>query len=372
MNSTIATHDLAARLAELLRRERAAMADFLLALADFDRKRLWLDLGYPGLFMFLHRELGLSKGAAHFRKVAAELVERFPEVVGPLRDGRLCLTSVVELARVATRPNLSAVLPRFFHRSRTEAREVAAEISPAAVIPRREVTTAATLAPVAPVPTSAAGTSSAPPQGPLRKEEPVLPVELEAPARAVSPLVLVPQGRRDSADPLTADLRRLHVTVSRRFLDKLERARSALSHSHPGAGAEAILEAGLDLILAAEARRKGAAERPPRKARPSKPDHVAASVKREVWARDRGRCQWPVAGKAGGICGSTLRVELDHVEPRARGGPATAEGMRLLCRLHNDLAARLAFGDRWMDQFTQRGGANGRRPGRHAPGGPAG
>ena len=134
-------NDLTARLADLLRREQAAMAEFLVALADFDRRRLWLDLGYPGLFLFLHRELGLSKGAAHFRKVAAKLVQRFPEVVEPLRDGRLCISSVVELARVATRENLAEVLPRFFHRSRREAREVAVEISPASVVPRREVTT---------------------------------------------------------------------------------------------------------------------------------------------------------------------------------------------------------------------------------------
>ena len=94
-------NDVTARLADLLRCEQAAMAEFLVALADFDRTRLWLDLGYPGLFLFLHRELGLSKGAAHFRKVAAKLVQRFPEVVEPLRDGRLCISSVVELARVA-------------------------------------------------------------------------------------------------------------------------------------------------------------------------------------------------------------------------------------------------------------------------------
>jgi hypothetical protein len=36
------------------------------------------------------------------------------------------------------------------------------------------------------------------------------------------------------------------VTVSRRFLEKLEAARDALSHSHPGADVEAILEAGLE------------------------------------------------------------------------------------------------------------------------------
>ena len=66
--------DLADRLAELLSREHSAMAEFLVALADFDRQRAWAELGYSGLFWFLHRELGLSKGAAHYRKVAADLI----------------------------------------------------------------------------------------------------------------------------------------------------------------------------------------------------------------------------------------------------------------------------------------------------------
>jgi len=97
--------DLAARLADLLRHEQTAMADFLVALADFDRRRLWVELGYSGLFMFLHRELGLSKGASYYRKVAAELVQRVPEIVEPLRDGRLCVTSIAELAKVLTPEN---------------------------------------------------------------------------------------------------------------------------------------------------------------------------------------------------------------------------------------------------------------------------
>ena len=84
--------ELAADLLRLLHREQGAMADFLVALADFDDRRLWLKLGYSSLFVFLHRELGLSKGASHFRRVAAELIQRFPEVVEPLRDGRLCIT----------------------------------------------------------------------------------------------------------------------------------------------------------------------------------------------------------------------------------------------------------------------------------------
>src|SRR6266542_1386748 len=121
---------LTARLADLLAREHGALADFLLALADFDRRRLWVELGHASLFSFLHRELGLSKGAAHYRKVAAGLVERFPQVVEPLREGRLCITSIVELAKVLTAENAGEVLPRFFHCSKAEAMAVAAELRP--------------------------------------------------------------------------------------------------------------------------------------------------------------------------------------------------------------------------------------------------
>src|SRR5438128_12416461 len=48
---------LASHLADLLSREHAAMADFLVELADFDRLKSWEELGYSSLFHFLHREL---------------------------------------------------------------------------------------------------------------------------------------------------------------------------------------------------------------------------------------------------------------------------------------------------------------------------
>src|SRR6266567_870564 len=78
-------------------------------------------------------------------------------------------------------------------------------------------------------------------------------------------------------------------------------------------------------------KRKGLVEKPRREPPPAKPDHVPAHVKRAVWKRDGGRCQWPVQG--GGICGSTHQVELDHVTPRGRGGPPTVENTRCLCKL---------------------------------------
>jgi hypothetical protein len=137
MNSA---RDFTLRLQELLRRERSALADFLVALSDFDERRLWLELGYTSLFYFLHRELGLSKGASHYRKTAVELIKKFPEIVEPLRDGRLCITTVVELAKVITPENRHEVLPRFFQLSRTEAKEITAELRPVEA-PLRDVIT---------------------------------------------------------------------------------------------------------------------------------------------------------------------------------------------------------------------------------------
>ena len=77
--------DLTNRLTELLHREHLAMADFLVALADFDRARHWEALGYRSLFSFLRRELRLSAGGT--RRCATFWSRRFeaPPRSFPLR-----------------------------------------------------------------------------------------------------------------------------------------------------------------------------------------------------------------------------------------------------------------------------------------------
>src|SRR5690242_8580668 len=313
--------ELSARLAVLLRHEHEAMADFIVALADFDEKRLYLELGHGSLFAFLNRELGLSKGAAFFRNAAARLVRRYPEIVEPLRDGHLCLTSLAHLAKVLTPENKAEMLPRFFQRSKSEARELVAEILPETAPPRRAVVTVvppALALGLVDAPASASGADLPPSSG--------FPENL---LDANSPNAdggLLPQGdpavpaepKPAVVEPLTADLRRLHLTVSKRLLLKLAAARDALSHSKPGATEEEILEAGLDLILAADAKRKALVAKPRKTPPPSSPDSdsVPANVRRAVFERDGGRCQVPLA--SGGICGTTYRVQLGHIVARAR------------------------------------------------------
>jgi hypothetical protein len=307
-------------------------------------------LGYTSLFYFLHRALKLSAGAAYHRKTAAELLQRCPEVIEPLRDGRLCLSSVVELSKVMTLENAAEVLPRFFHASKQEARAVAAELAPRDVLPARVVVTA--------VPPTRAAVSAPPSNSPaLDLRQPLRLGETGPSAPVASTPRLAAPPAPSTVEPLTADLRRLHITVSKRFTQKLDAARDALSHSHPGADVETILEAGLDLLLARAAKRKGLVKRPRLAAVPAaavecaNPRHVPAAVRREVFLRDEGKCQWPLADR--GICGSTHRVELDHIVPVGRGGRSTASQMRTLCKFHNDLAAREVYGDELMDRFTR-------------------
>jgi hypothetical protein len=202
---------------ELLRRERTAQADLLLSLGEFDRLVLHRELGFASLFDYLHRELGLSRGAAHYWQVATRLVARFPEIVEPLRDGRLCITSVLELAKVMTEENRRELLPRFFHCSRQEARRVAVEIRPVEVVPSRTVVT------LGPVPaaggTGGCGSSTVE----LDPTHPRREASIPGPAcRPAAPRAVV--------DPLTAMESRLHITVSRGFLALLEKARAGQSH----------------------------------------------------------------------------------------------------------------------------------------------
>jgi hypothetical protein len=272
---------------------------------------------------------------------------------------------VIELAKVLTPENRHEVVPRFFHRSKREAMAEVAAMRPVEAPPRREVVTAVR-APALAVEVPPARVDGPPPAAskPEMQGAPVQPAgHLDANS---SPR---PQQGRASELPLTADLSRLHVTVSRRFLAKLEAARAALSHIQPGASAEQILEAGLDLVLAQHAKRKGLVANAQTKRRPSKPDHVPAHVMREVWTRDGGRCQHPL--HSGGICSSTDRVEVHHVQARALGGPATVENLSLRCRFHNDLEARGDYGDDWMGRFTdtlaKRGGPS-RGEGPRTPG----
>jgi hypothetical protein len=153
------------------------------------------------------------------------------------------------------------------------------------------------------------------------------------------------------------------------LLEKLAAARDALSHSNPNATDAEVLEVGLDLVIERHRKRRGIGAKP-RKPAPApevtpapeatsaapppprrRSRRVPAEVWRAVWARDGGHCVWPL--EDGGICGSTNKLQLDHLDGWALGGATTAERCRILCEVHNDRHARELYGDELMNRYTR-------------------
>jgi hypothetical protein len=164
---------------------------------------------------------------------------------------------------------------------------------------------------------------------------------------------------RTEVEALSADLRRVHVTLSRETLAMLDAARAGMSQSLRDATPDQVLREALQALLEKQAKLRGQVDKPrktvevapvatqapadaPRHRRTGPRAAIPAAVKRAVWARDGARCCWPLDG--GGTCGSTHRLELDHVVPWARGGEATVDNLRIVCHRHNAAAARAAFG----------------------------
>jgi 5-methylcytosine-specific restriction endonuclease McrA len=250
-------------------------------------------------------------------------------------------------------------LPRFFHLSREDAKVLSVELAPREDVPVREVVTrldrtgsskgsAPSISELALVcPSSEPAMNSPSPVQQLNAKD---PEALDRKGQAAAAIGVRPE----ITEPMTAQLSRLHLTVTRGLLAKIEAAQLALSHAHPNATITDLLELGVETALAQDAKRKGLVKRPRRPRVETPPvspasDHIPAEVRRAVWERDRGCCQWKLAN--GELCGSGYRLQYDHIQPRAKGGKTTIANVRVLCQRHNLLAARLAYGEKLMRRY---------------------
>ncbi|HJZ86589.1 MAG TPA: HNH endonuclease [Polyangia bacterium] len=100
---------------------------------------------------------------------------------------------------------------------------------------------------------------------------------------------------------LTEELVRRHLTTDREFEDLLAEARSALSHTMPGASELEILKQGLRCII-----------------------------------RDHEK-----------------RVQFHHVIDRGKGGPSTVDNLILACAVHNQYTADQTWGRVLMEKFRR-------------------
>jgi hypothetical protein len=363
--------------------ERTSMTTVLELIAEVDSGRYYLPAGHSSMFAYCTDHLHLSEGAAYKRIQAARAARQFPVLLGALAEGRLHLSALCVLRPHLTAENVDELVASATHRKKSEVEQLVAQrfsqadrrttapilralpsrpvgqLSPGTVavtIPDLlslavEATEEATdegwceLSPGTVVvegvsPSTPCGSEG--PSSPVTVEmpEPELPAEPEPPAR--------PAAEPRAAAPPPPEHYLLKLTITKELHDKLREFQELSRHAVPSGDVAQVLERALDVAIA-QARKSKFAESARTKTGGTAPPtgrNVPAHVRRAVWDRDRGRCTF--VGDGGRRCDAREFIEFDHVQPVARGGRSTVEGVRLRCRAHNQLEAERVFGAAFM------------------------
>jgi len=305
--------ELVGRLTELVREERHLTVAVLLHLAEVEARELHLRAACSSIFVYCTRVLGMSEDAAFKRIRAARVLRRYPVVAAAVADGRLHLTAVVRLAPHLREESADELVAEASGKSKADIDILLARRAPRPDVGERLERVAAQSLIV-----SDQGTGDG-------------QVVLEPPPRVANKLA-----------PLTPERFALQLTIGEETREKLLRAQALLRHQVPSGDLSEVLDRALDALLdRIERKRFGKATRP-RAAKASRAKrYVPNQERRRAVARDGLRCSFVSAD--GRRCEETGFLELDHVVPVALGGEAS-DGVRVLCRSHNQLEAERILG----------------------------
>ena len=310
----------------LVSRERATTAELLAHIAEVDSRKLYLPAACSSMYVYCVRVLGLSEEAAFKRIHAARAARQFPAIFEALATGQLHLSAVVMLAPHLSPENASELLAGAAHQSKSQIEELLARRFPRPELP----TQVRSLSPLV-----------------THEQLPMPAGDQHAPGRVEAPIP------RPSVAPLSPDKYALQLTMSQSTRDKLRYTQELLSHRVAAGDVAKVLDLALDALIRELEKRKFAATSKPRQRRSAtSARHIPAEVKRAVWARDGGQCTFVSAN--GARCASRTRIEFDHLDPVARGGQATVQGMRLRCRAHNQYEAERTFGVGFMHEKREQ------------------
>ncbi len=303
----------------LVSEERRITAKLIDHLTEINQRLLFLKLGYSSLFEFVTKELGLSEGAAQRRIQCLRLMQDLPETRQAYEQGSLSLSNAAKLQS---------------HFQATKKSGIAKTIEEKRAIAK-----------------SAENKSQSECDQMLSKLAPELP-------------------KPDKARVLSPTVRELKFSISEDLFKKIERLRRLLSHSHPNATLAELMELLVTSHLTRLEKAKGLQPQGAQKKcdkSGQKPDesnrvHTAAKtlpvgirvalpvhLKRQVWSRADGKCEYEYRGRR---CNSRYQLEIDHLNPLALGGSNELSNCRILCRLHNGLAAIQALGAAKMSSFS--------------------
>jgi hypothetical protein len=322
--SDLSDQDLIQRVERLRGQECETTAELIAALAEVERRALYLREGFPSLYVYCTDHLKLSEHEAYIRMQVARAALAYPEIVGMLFDGRVTLTVVALIAKHLNVDNYQALLEAAVHKTK---REVLGQL--AALHPQPAV--ASTMWRVI---------TEVPGSEPVDRANDVSCAGLSAASREVTTEVVAAREafERSEFTQLAPDRYKMQVTVSREAYEMFRRIQALSRHTVPSGEPAILVERAFQSLLGElERRRNAQGERPHQFTRCSSGSrYVPAHVRRSVWHRDSGQCGFIGAT---GRCPERGFLEFHHVVPYSEGGATTVENVELRCRAHNAFEA---------------------------------
>ena len=393
--------ELMKRLQLLAASDRKLVARLVVYLGEVDARGLFREHAYSNMHDFVVKELRMSDAEAYLRVQAARMARRYPVMISLLATGDVHLSTLRQIAPVLTPENHMQWLERIRGKTKREVECLLAELYPKPDAPSRmrrlpEQRSGARAAARAHVSTSldlqltaaTAATTSPTAHGDVTGfgTAETASATREIPGVGPAEFFLEPQpprAERSSWTPLGAGRYRLQWTAHQALHDKLEQLKHLMRHQVPDGNLAVIVERAVDLLLDKTLKARFGVKAPSdsrpaptqhahpsdgpttqvcasdHKTPASSSRHIARAVAREVFLRDQGQCSF-VGSNAKRCCERGL-LELHHVVPFARGGEASVENIRLVCRAHNSLLAEHDFGRAHVRSKRARGAERARQ-----------
>ncbi len=345
----VSDHKLLADLDKLVAQSNAVTSLVVLHIAEVDRRRLHAHGAYSSTFDYCVRKLGLSEAATCQRIAVARKAREFPAMFDLLERGEIHLAGLSLLAKHLTPSNHQELLRAARRKSKRDIEKLLAERFPKPDVPERIRKLPERTGTLGRAAAFARDTSSD-----ASNTTPADPSPGSTP-RGVPPSM---QRRAEKLEPLAPARYKIQLTADQELHDKIERARELRAHKDPRGDLADLFDEALGLLIDKLERQKfgklkprpkkavtgNSADTASRGARTSR--HVPAATRREVSERDG--CQCTFVGDDGARCPARARLEFDHVKSFARGGPTTADNLRLRCRAHNQMAAERELGREYV------------------------
>ncbi|MGE0633981.1 MAG: HNH endonuclease [Pseudobdellovibrionaceae bacterium] len=315
---TLTNSELVESTFKTVKEERRITIEVLHHFRELERRKIFLEKGYPSLFAYIVKELGYSDSAAYRRIEAMRALKELPDIESKIESGSVNLTTLAKVqtyfkaekkdGNVISKAQKTELLESLENRSTRDVEKVLLELRPQSL-----------------------------------QEEKVRVVSCEH--------------------------TELKLILSEELRGELDQIKNLLSHKYPnmnytdliGVLAKNALQR-LDPNLKKREKpqktkttsNKNSSSETEEKSQPQNqrkatfsPEvsvhknnyekqsrYILSDVKHQVWKRDRGQCTFK-DHKTGRVCGSKKFLEYDHVKPFALGGESTIENLRLLCRGHN-------------------------------------